>query len=451
MAYVNTQPEVVTYSGNGSDLQAAIDAAITAGKSLYIAAGTYDVTNVGIGGPIRIFGTPGKVIIRPTAGSAYAFYFGAFGEATMEGLIFDGAGRSLVVDGGLPYQAMVAAKRAQAPNSRLRVRDCTFRNSPHAGIQLFAIAAEIEGCSFEALGGGIACRDNYGVRITGNDFTSIVGNAVYLDRTTLGQDGTMIAKNRITTVTQGDPSSTGWEGNGILANSATNVQIADNWLNGCAYSSIRANYCSGVQIVGNTCLAGGETAIYVEAAGIDQLTAGHGAVVVGNLVDDTATGISVCNYDHNGRLAVIGDNLVRNAVVKTVNVGAPNQSTTGGCGIIVEADCNVSGNVVENAARFGVVLGTNDYTDDLLCNDNLIRNAPIGIGFANATATGGRDTQIFIASNMVAHFTDDVSHGAIVPIGYNSSGYYRGTGADLGQVDTSTTYPNVRVDRNRCF
>lgn len=461
MAYVNTQPEVVTYSGNGSDLQAAITAAVTAGKSLYIAPGTYDVWNLGVGGPIRIFGTPGKVILRPSAGALYALYVGAFTDVAIEGIVFDGAGRALSVDPGLPTRSMVAVKRARAEGSKIRFTNCTFRNSPHAGLQIYGVAAHVSNCRFESLVDGVWVRDADGVHIVENHFVGNAGNAVYVERENAGTngvltpalDGTIVAGNRIETVTQADPSSTGWEGNGVLLLKTAGVHVTDNVIKGCALSAIRANMCTDTVVTGNSCHAIGETAIYLEAilGGITNLAPGHGGVVTGNLVDDAATGVTLANFNFGGRLGVVQGNLLRNLTLKTVAAGTANQYTTGGVGVVVEGDVNVNGNVVEAAASMGMILGTNDYTDDLLCTDNLIRNAPIGIAFANTTPTGGRDAQIYIASNMVAHYTNDASHGAIVPVAFTGSAYVRSTGADLGQADTSTAYPYVRVDRNRCF
>ena len=456
-----SETDVLVYTGDGSDLQAAINEAAAAGKALYISPGTYDVWNLGVGDPIRIFGTPGKVILRPVSGAAYVLYVGAFTDVTIEGIVFDGAGRTLSVDSGLATRSMLAVKRGRGEPSRIRIVNCTFRTSPHAGLQIYGVTARVENCRFEGVGDGVFVRDADGVQIVGNDFVGNTGNAIYVERLngewngvmTPGFDGTLISGNHVDTVYQGDPSSTGWEGNGVLLLKAASVRVTDNVFRNCALSAVRANMCTDLVVNGNSCHGIGETALYVEAilSGVTELAPGFGAVVTGNLVDDAATGITLANFNFGGRLGVVQGNLLRNLAVKTIAAGTANQYSTGGCGIIVEGDTNVNGNVVENAARLGVVLGTNHYTDDLLCNGNLIRNSPIGIGFADAAATGGRDAQIFIASNMVAHFTDDASHGAIVPVAYNSSGYYRATGTDLGQVDTSTTYPNVRVDRNRCY
>lgn len=447
MAYVNTQPEVVTYSGNGSDLQAAVTAAIAAGKSLYLPAGSYDVANVQIGGRLRIWATPGTATLRLANGAAYVFYAGGYDDLTLEGLTFDATGRTHAVDSGLPVRPLVASKRQRAANSMLRVRNCAFRGTAGAGVLVYGTAAEIRDNVFDTLGTAVHLQDADGTRVCDNDISSIAGNAVVVQRASLGVDGALIAGNRISTVTQTDPASTGWEGNGILVYKASEVQITGNRIVGCAYSSIRANYCSGTQIVGNTSKSCGETAIYLEAlADGATLPEGHRSVVASNVIEDAAVGIAVANWNYGGRLVAVTGNLLRNIVVKVVSAGTPNQASTGGLGIAVEADAAISGNVVEGATVFGILLGTNGYTRDLACTDNLIRSSPIGIGFSKEAGAG----QIFIASNMVRGYVDDAAHGAIVPLSYGGSGYVRTTGADLGQADTSTTWANVRVDRNRC-
>lgn len=72
--------------------------------------------------------------------------------------------------------------------------------------------------------------------------------------------------------------------------------------------------------------------------------------------------------------------LIHGATAKIVSAGTANQASTGGVGIVAEADCNISNNLIEAAAVFGILLGTNGFTGDLLCNDDLIRTTPIGIG-----------------------------------------------------------------------
>lgn len=441
-----TQSDVITYSGNGSDLQDAVNAAISSGKPIYMKAGTYEVGNILIGYPMTMYATPGTVTLKMAAGSSFIFYLSGFGEISLKGITFDGANRTFVDDANIPVEALVVAKRDRSAGSILRVRDCVFQNAKGPGVACYAVSLDLQSSRFLSSVSAVLLQDCENSRISGNEIYQMSSSGIAVSRWAFGFDGTIISENRIGAVSQLDPASTGWEGNGISLFRTGNVVVRDNVINGCAYSGVRANLTAAVSINGNTVTNCGETAIYVEAIG--DTSSMHEAVVVGNIVDDAGTGISIVNYLSGGRLAVCSGNMIRNITKKLVSAGTANQGYTMGAGIVVEADSAVTGNVVERAASFGIMLGTNNYTRDLLCNDNLIRTTPIGIGFSKETGAG----QIFIASNMVSGFTNTSAFGAIVPVSYGGSGYVRVAGAaDLGQQDTSTTWPNVRIDRNRCY
>ncbi len=444
--YQTTQPEVITYTGTGSDLGAAINAAITSGKPLFLAPGTYEVGNIPVGGPFSMYATPGTVTLKMATGSSFILYVGAFGEVNLSGLIFDGANRAFVDDGNIATEALVVAKRDQASNSLLRVTDCTFQNSKGPGLACYAVGLDLTGSRFLSSESAVLSQDGENVRICGNRIDQMASGGISISRSTIGYDGAIITENRIGSIGASDPASTGWQGNGISIYRASHVVVRDNIIRNCAFSGVRANVAPAVSISGNIVTGSGETAIYVESAG--ETTTMHEATIVGNTVDDAGTGISIANYDKGGRLTVCTGNLLRNVTKKTVAAGQATQYLTSGIGIVVEADAAVTGNVIEQVAAIGVMLGTNGFTRDLLCNDNLIRATPIGIGFSKESGAG----KVFIASNMVSGFTNTAAYGAIVPVSYSGSGYARVAGAaDLGQQDTSTTWANVRVDRNRCY
>jgi putative cofactor-binding repeat protein len=116
------------------------------------------------------------------------------------------------------------------------------------------------------------------------------------------------------------------------------------------------------------------------------LRAGSGGILVSrsenvilanNIVDKAATGIAVINVARSGRAAVVQGNLVRNLFFRKI-------AHSHGNGIFIEADAMVSGNVVENAPGFGILVGSD--LRDVSVTDNLIRNAHIGIGIAAETA-----------------------------------------------------------------
>jgi uncharacterized secreted repeat protein (TIGR03808 family) len=94
----------------------------------------------------------------------------------------------------------------------------------------------------------------------------------------------------------------------------------------------------------------------------------------------------VCNFNEGGRLAVVQGNVIRNLLPKRPIGTAPDDG--GGIGIYVEADTAVSGNVIENAPSFGIVAGWGKYLRDVVISDNVIRNAPIGIGVSVIAGAG---------------------------------------------------------------
>ena len=100
-------------------------------------------------------------------------------------------------------------------------------------------------------------------------------------------------------------------------------------------------------------------------------------IITGNLVDNAATGIAVTNIAQLGKPALIKDNLVRNLFFRKI---APSH----GNGILVEADAMVTGNVVEDASGFGILVGR--HVRDVSIAKNDIRNAHIGIGIPTAIA-----------------------------------------------------------------
>ncbi len=75
-------------------------------------------------------------------------------------------------------------------------------------------------------------------------------------------------------------------------------------------------------------------------------------------------------------MGVCQGNLVRNIV----DTGPYRADPPGfGTGISVEAECAVTGNVIENAALFGMHLGWGEFLRNVVATGNVIRNAGEGI------------------------------------------------------------------------
>ena len=117
-----------------------------------------------------------------------------------------------------------------------------------------------------------------------------------------------------------------------------------------------------------------------------------------------AVGVSVCNFNEGGRLAVVQGNVIRNLLPKRPIGTAPDDDA--GIGIYVEADTSASGNVIENAPSFGIVAGWGKYLRDVAITGNVIRNAFVGVG---VSVTSGAGTAL-VANNVIS----ETPRGAVV-------------------------------------
>src|SRR5207237_9894243 len=140
---------------------------------------------------------------------------------------------------------------------------------------------------------------------------TIAGNkekGIEILRTTIGDDGTLVADNRIEEIKAG-PGGSGQYGNAINAFRAGNVIVRGNRIKNCDYSAVRGNSASNIQIVNNSVSDVREVALYSEFSF-------EGAVIAGNTVDGAAFGVSVCNFNEGGRIAVVQGNIIRNLLPK---------------------------------------------------------------------------------------------------------------------------------------
>jgi uncharacterized secreted repeat protein (TIGR03808 family) len=203
-------------------------------------------------------------------------------------------------------------------------------------------------------------------------------NGIEILRNQIGDDGTLVADNRIEDIKAG-PGGSGQYGNAINAFRAGNVIVRGNRIRNCDYSAVRGNSTSNIQITGNSVSDVREVALYSEFAF-------EGAVIANNPVDGAALGVSVCNFNEGGRLAVVQGNIIRNLLAKRPIGTKPDDD--GGIGIYVEADTTVSANVIENAPSFGIVAGWGTYLRDVAITGNVIRSASVGVGISVSPGAG---------------------------------------------------------------
>jgi uncharacterized secreted repeat protein (TIGR03808 family) len=250
-------------------------------------------------------------------------------------------------------------------------------------------------------------------------------NGILVWRSQPGDDGTLVADNRIEGIAN-KAGGSGEYGNAVNVFRANNVIVRGNRIRNAAFSAVRGNTASNLQILGNTCTGLGEVALYAEFGF-------EGAVIANNIVDGAAIGVSVTNFNQGGRLAVVQGNLIRNLVARRPAGTDPNGDS--GIGIGIEADTLVSGNVVENAPHVGIAAGWGPYLRDVAISANLVRGA--GYGITVSVAPGAGTT--LIADNLIA----DARLGAIVGMEWKKP-----VTGDLSQ-DGASRYAHLSIGGNR--
>jgi putative cofactor-binding repeat protein len=273
------------------------------------------------------------------------------------------AGEGTAIDGG----ALLVAEQVKG----LVISDCRFLGSAENGVVLRKVSGAVKDCEIgDIRKAGLLSEDAAGLEIAHNHVRDCGDNGILVWRSVAGEDASIVASNRVERIA---------------------AKRSGNRIEDCAYSAIRDNSGSNCQIIGNSCARLGEVALYAEFSF-------EGAVIANNIVDQAATGIAVTNFNEGGRLAVVQGNLIR-------NLNFRKDVDPRGNGIAIEADGVVTGNVIENAQGYGIVVGWRNYLRDLNVTDNLIRNAHIGIGvsadpsagialIANNTISGSKDGAI---------------------------------------------------------
>lgn len=357
-------------------LQAAIDRATERHVALQLAAGRYIVRGLELRQGTRLIGAGPATVIQQ-AGGAPVVHGRAASDVVIE---------NLTVRGGFPVVGNTRGLIEVQHCSRITMRGLAIDVSTANAIMLERCSGVVTGCRITgAAKAGIFSLDaEGGMEISHNHLSAIGNNGILVWRSATGEDGTVVAMNRIERIAAGD-GGTGQNGNGINVFRAGGVSVAHNRITDCAFSAVRANTASDVQISANNIAGMGEVAIYAEFAF-------EGAVITSNLVDGASTGISVTNFDHGGRLAAVQGNLVRNLFPR------PGEPYTSGYGIAVEADAAISGNTIEGAPSAGLLIGWGRFCRDVAATGNVIRSCGVGIAVTGDSNAGA----VLIANNMIA-------------------------------------------------
>ncbi len=368
-------------------LQRAIDEAARARAPLVLPPGVYRTGMLRLQNGSQLVGVRGATRLVFNGGASMFASEGA-DNLGLDGLVLDGGGIPLATRRGLVHCL---------GGRDIRIIDCEITASGGNGIWLENVAGDVSGNIItKTTTTAIVSFDAQGLMVTRNTIQGTNDNGIEILRTAIGDDGTLVADNRIEDIKAGLGGS-GQYGNAINAFRAGNVIVRGNRIRNCDYSAVRGNSASNIQITNNSVSDVREVALYSEFAF-------EGAVIANNTVDGAALGVSVCNFNEGGRLAVVQGNIIRNLLAKRPIGTAPDDD--GGIGIYVEADTAVSGNVIENAPSFGIVAGWGKYLRDVAISGNVIRNAFAGIG---VSVTSGAGTAL-VNNNMIS----ETPRGAVV-------------------------------------
>src|SRR3954463_2627430 len=368
-------------------LQRAIDEAARAQVPLALPPGIYRTGMLRLSSGSQLVGVRGATKLVFTGGASMLQGEGA-NSIGLANITFDGAGIPLPTRRGLLH--CLAGRD-------IRVTDCEIANSGGNGIWFENVSGDVSGNIFTNIAvTAITSFDAQGLIVSRNTILGSNDNGIEILRTAIGDDGTQVFDNRIEDIKAG-PGGSGQYGNAINAFRAGNVIVRGNRIKNCDYSAVRGNSASNIHITGNTVSDVREVALYSEFAF-------EAAVIANNIVDGAAVGVSVCNFNEGGRIAVVQGNIIRNLVPKRPIGTAPDDDA--GIGIYVEADSSVTGNVVENAPSFGIIAGWGRYLRDVAITGNVIRNAFVGVGVSVMPGAG----TALVNNNMIS----ETPRGAVV-------------------------------------
>lgn len=395
--------------------QQAINRSVEKGRALFLPAGTYPVANLRFPSGTMIVGVPGRTRLIYQGGGGLLAGAKGVSNIGISGITFDGANRT-ISDQSEGLLHFIGVRQ-------LSLTNCEITGSSRSGLLMDRCSGRVADCQISgAAEAGMRSNEAIGLSLTGNVVSDCANGGIWVHRWREGEDGTLISGNRIERI-GAKYGGTGQFGNGINIFRAHGVVISGNRITDCAFSAIRSNTGSNVQILGNSCLRSGEVAIYSEFSF-------QGALIANNLIDGGTTGISIANFLDGGRLAVCSGNLIRNLS----EIGPYPPEVAGfGIGIAAEADTTVTGNIIEGAPRFGMLLGWGPYMRNIVASQNVLRDCGTGIA---VTVVKGAGSAV-ISNNVVQGSTK----GAIVG--------YRWLDQATGELNGSSDWSHLTIENNQ--
>ncbi|MCY0094319.1 TIGR03808 family TAT-translocated repetitive protein [Hoeflea sp. J2-29] len=395
--------------------QYAIDDAAANGRVLRLPPGSFVISNIILPDGARIAGVPGATRLI-YGGRGHAFLSEGARRVELSGLVLDGANQRL----GSHVSALLHLRGV----ADAIIEEVTVSGADGHGITLEACGGRISQCEiFGARLAGVYAIESRGLSISRNVVRDCANGGILVHRWSAGEDATLVEGNRVMRIAA-RAGGTGQNGNGINIFRANNVMVTGNHVSDCAFSAIRANSASNVQIVSNQAIRSGETAIYAEFSF-------EGVVIASNLIDGGTVGISVANFNEGGRLASVTGNIIRN--LSTLGP-YPAEYAGFGIGMAIEADAAVSGNVIEGAPKWGVLMGWGPFLRAVNFTGNTVRDCGAGVAVSVVEGAGAA----LISGNMF----DATPGGAIVGCRWNEV-----VTGDLAS-DGAGRFPHLTLERN---
>ncbi len=372
-------------------LQRAIDEAARAQVPLALPPGVYRTGLLRLQRGSQLVGVRGATKLVFNGGLSMFLGEGA-DSVGLSGLTLDGGNVPLPTRRGLVHCLT---------GRDVRITACEITGSGGNGIWFEQVSGDVSDNIFTNIATtAIVSFDALGLMVSRNTISGTNDNGIEILRTAIGDDGTIVADNRIEDIKAG-PGGSGQYGNAINAFRAGNVIVRGNRIRNCDYSAVRGNSASNIHISDNSVSDVREVALYSEFSF-------EGAIIANNTVDGAAVGVSVCNFNEGGRIAVVQGNIIRNLIPKRPIGTAPDDDA--GIGIYIEADTAVTGNVIENAPSFGIVAGWGKYLRDVAITGNVIRKAFVGIGVSVVPGAG----IALVNNNMIS----ETPRGAVVGLNH---------------------------------
>ncbi len=357
-------------------LQAAIDAAATEGKPLELNAGAYRVRQLVMRSNLLFRGVSGATMLHAISNNPVLVGDG-IDNLTLSGLGISGTG----IGSDDSFSGLVRFNAC----SNLIIDACRIVDARGNGIFAGTCSGRIANSVLSGFGlTALFATGSTGLIITGNTVSDCGNGGIRVFRSEAGADGTIVTENHVTNIRSG--SGNGQNGNGINVFRANGVIVADNVISDVDFSAVRLNSTEDCIVRGNACADCREVAIFSEFAFA-------GSIIADNIIDRSAAGISITNFNDGGRLAVCQGNLVRNVLPKS-----PTNPDVNPIGIYAEADTAITGNVVDNVPGIGIGAGWGEYLRDVLVANNLVRDTELGIGVSVAPGAG----HARIAGNMIS-------------------------------------------------